>query len=329
MKRREFIAGLGGAVAWPLLVRAQQAIVPTVGLLVTGLREPNATFVAAFRQGLSQAGFAEAQNVAIEYRYGGNDIRRLPELVADLVNRRVAVIATLGGPAPVRAAQAATTSIPIVFETGGDPVQAGLVASLNRPGGNATGVAILSPDIEPKRLGLLHELLPWAMRFAVIINPNLASIFPAYTALSELQAAAATIGVHIDVLYAADSSEIDAAFGRLAQNRAEALLVATSPLFSDRSVQIATLAARYAVPAIYSGRDQAAVGGLISYGPSYSDQVRQVGIYVGRILKGEKAADLPVMQPTKFDLVINLQTAKVLGLEIPPQLLARADEVIE
>jgi putative tryptophan/tyrosine transport system substrate-binding protein len=328
MRRREFIAGLAGAVAWPLVAQAQQAIVPTVGLLLINLPEPNATSVAAFRQGLSQAGFVEPANVSIEYRYGGNDVRRLPELAADLINRRVAVIATLGGAAPARAAQAATATIPIVFEMGSDPVQAGLVASLNRPGGNATGVAILSVDIEPKRLGLLHELLPGAVRFAVMINPSNA---PAVWAsrVSELQAAAATIGVHIDVLYATNSGEIDVAFERLAQNRAEALLVATSPLFYDRSVQIATLAARYAVPAMYSDRHQAALGGLISYGPGYSDQVRQVGIYVGRILKGEKAADLPVMQPTKFDLVINLQTAKALGLEIPPQLLARADEVIE
>jgi putative tryptophan/tyrosine transport system substrate-binding protein len=264
--------------------------------LVTGLPEPTATFVAAFRQGLSQAGFVEPANVSIEYRYGGNDVRRLPELAADLVNRRVAVIATLGGPAPVRAAQAATVTIPIVFETGGDPVQAGLVASLNRPGGNATGAAILDPEIEPKRLKLLHELLPRATRFAVMINPSNAPAFWA-SRVSELQAAAATIGVHIDVLYAANSGEIDGAFGRLEQNRAEALLVATSPLFSDRSVQIATLAARCAVPAMYFGRHQAAVGGLISYGPSYPDQVRQVGIYVGRILKGEKAADLPVRTP--------------------------------
>jgi putative tryptophan/tyrosine transport system substrate-binding protein len=328
MKRRAFIAGLGGAAAWPLAARAQQAIVPTVGLLVTGLPEPNATSVAAFRQGLSQAGFVEPATVSIEYRYGENDVRRLPELAADLVNHRVAVIVTLGGPAPILAAQAATATIPIVFETGGDPVRAGLVASLNRPGGHATGVAILSPDIEPKRLGLLHELLPRAMRFAVMINPSNAPAFWA-SRVSELQAAAATIGVQIDVLYATNSGEIDGAFERLAQNRAEALLVATNPLFGDRSVQIATLAARDAVPAMYSDRRQAALGGLISYGPSYPEQVRQVGIYVGRILKGEKAADLPVMRPTKFDLVINLQTAKALGLEIPPQLLARADEVIE
>jgi putative tryptophan/tyrosine transport system substrate-binding protein len=327
MRRRKFIAGLGGAAAIPLVARGQQATIPTVGLLVTnGPSEPNAKSVAAFRQGLSQAGFAEPQNVAIEYRYGENDVRRLPELAADLVNRRVAVIATLGGPPPVRAAQAATATIPIVFETGGDPVQAGLVASLNRPGGNATGVAILSPDLEPKRLGLLHELLPRAMRFAVMINPNSNALA---SRVGELQAAAATIGVPIDVLYAANSSEIDRAFVRLTQNRAEALLVATSPLFSDRAVQIATLAARYAVPAMYSARDQAAVGGLISYGPNYADQVRQVGIYVGRILNGEKAADLPVMRPTKFELVINLSTAKALGLTVPLPLLALADEVIE
>jgi putative tryptophan/tyrosine transport system substrate-binding protein len=329
MRRREFIAGLGGSVAWPLAARAQQQTLPVAGLLVTGgPSEPVATAVAAFRRGLSEAGFVERATVSIEDRYAGNDVRRLPELAADLVNRRVAVIATLGGPAPARAALAATATTPIVFETGGGPVQAGLIASLNHPGGNATGVAILDPDLGPKRLGLLHELLPRATRFAVMINPSNA---PAVWAsrVSALQAAGAMIGADIDVLYAANSAEIDVAFKRLAQNRAEALLVATSPLFSDRSVQIATLAARHAVPAMYSGREQAAVGGLIGYGVSYADQARQVGIYVGRILKGEKAADLPVMQPTKFSLVINLQTAKVLGLEIPPQLLARADEVIE
>jgi putative ABC transport system substrate-binding protein len=328
MRRREFIVGFASAAAWPVAARAQQRI-PTVGLLVAGgPSEQVATFVAAFRQGLSQAGFVDPANIFIEYRYGGNDVRRLPELAADLVSHRVAVIATLGGPAPVRAAEAATATIPIVFETGGDPVQAGLVASLNRPGGNATGVAILSPDIEPKRLGLLHELLPQAMRFAVMINPS-SDPAGAASRVSELQAAAEAMGVHIDVLYAVNSGEIDGAFARLAQNRVEALLVATNALFSDRTVQIATLAAHYAVPAMYFSRPAAAVGGLISYGPSYPDEVRQVGIYVGRILKGEKAADLPVMRPTKFDLVINLQTAKVLGLEIPPQLLARADEVIE
>jgi putative tryptophan/tyrosine transport system substrate-binding protein len=324
MRRREFIAGLGGAMAWPVAARGQQATRPTVGLLI--LPEPNATFVAAFRRGLSQAGFVEHANVSIEYRYGGNDARRLPELAADLVNRRVAVIATLGGPAPARAAQAATATIPIVFETGGDPVQAGLVASLNHPGGNATSVAILNVDMESKRLALLRELLPLATRFAVMINP----ISPP-SRVSELRAAAATIGVHIDVLYATNSGEIDRAFERLAQNRDEALLVATSALFSDRSVQIAMLAARYAMPAMYFGSDQAkaAVGGLISYGPIYPDEVRQVGIYVGRILKGEKPGDLPVQQPTKFELVINPKTAQVLGITIPPNLLAVADEVIE
>ena len=212
MKGREFIAGLGSAAAWPMAARGQHATIPTVGLLVTGLPEPNAAFIAAFRQGLSQAGFVEPENVSIEYRDAGNDVRRLRELAADLVNRRVAVIATLGGPAPVRAAQPATATIPIVFETGGDPVRAGLVASLNRPGGNATGNSILSPDIEPKRLGLLHELLPRAMRFAAMINP----ISPAVAAAartSELQAAAATIGVDIDVLYAPNSSEIDGPLG--------------------------------------------------------------------------------------------------------------------
>jgi putative ABC transport system substrate-binding protein len=328
MRRREFITLLGGtAASWPLAARAQQPAMPVIGLLVTGSAEPNAPFVEAFRKGLNEAGFAERQNLAIEYRYGQNDRARLSELAADLVGRRVAVIATMGGSASSFAAKAATSTIPIVFEAGTDPVRAGLVASLSRPGGNLTGVSILAAEIEPKRLGLLHQLLPRATRFAALINPGPGPA--AESKVNDLQTAAAAIGVQIDMLYATNSGEIDAAFASLAQKRIDALLVSTSPLFSDRGVQIATLAARHAVPAMYFERRLAVAGGLVSYGPSYPDQIRQVGIYVGRILKGEKPTDLPVMQPTKFDLVINLQTAKTLGIDVPPTLLALADEVIE
>jgi putative ABC transport system substrate-binding protein len=295
-----------------------------IGYLSSSASEDDASRLFAFRRGLSDAGFTEGQNVVIEYRYGGNDVARLPELAADLVNRRVAVIATVGGLAPARAAKAASGTIPIVFEVGGDPVQAGLVASLNRPGGNATGVAMLFAELEPKRLELLHELLPRAMRFGAMINPSGAILA---SRVGALQAAAAAMGVRIDVRHAG-STEIDAAFASLVPN-CDAVLVTADPLFADRSVQIVTLAARYAMPASYFMREQAVAGGLISYGPSHSDQVRQVGIYVGRILNGEKAADLPVQRPTKFELVINLKTAKVLGLEIPWTLLARADKVIE
>jgi putative tryptophan/tyrosine transport system substrate-binding protein len=281
--------------------------------------------VVRFRRGLNGAGFTEGRNVVIEYRYSGNDVARLQELATDLVNRRVAAIVTVGGLLPARAARAASGTIPIVFDVGGDPVEAGLVASLNRPGGNATGVAMLFAELEPKRLELLHELLPRATRFAAMINPGGANLA---SRVGELQAAAAAMGARIDVRCAADRTEIDAAFASLVQN-GDAVLVTADPFFADRSVQIVKLAARYATPAIYFMREQAVVGGLISYGPSYSDQVRQVGIYVGRILNGEKAADLPVRRPTKFELVINLKTAKVLGVEIPWILRTRADEVIE
>jgi putative tryptophan/tyrosine transport system substrate-binding protein len=329
MRRREFIAGLGGTAVWPLAVRAQQPAAPIVGLLITGSADPNAIFIAALRKGLGETGFVEGQNISIEYRYGQNDIPRLTELAVDLVRRRVAVIATLGGPAPVRAAKAASATTPIVFETGGDPVSAGLVASLNRPGGNATGVAILSPELEPKRLGLLHDLLPKATRFAALMNPSTASAIAVESRVSQLRTAAAAIGGQIEVLFATSSSEIDNAFAALSQMRVDALLVTTSPLFSDRAVQLATLAARNGLPAIYFDRHFPIVGGLLSYATSYPDQARQVGIYVGRILKGEKPADLPVMQPTKFELVINQQTARLLGIQVPETLLAQADEVIE
>jgi putative ABC transport system substrate-binding protein len=328
MKRRDFITLLGGAAAWPLAARAQETktVLPVVGLLLGGAAEPNAPYVAAFRKGLAEAGFVEGRTVAIEYRYAGNEVGRLPDLAADLARRQVAVIATLNGAAAARAAKAASATIPIVFETGGDPVRAGLVASLNRPGGNVTGVSILSALIEPKRLGLMHELLPQAKRFAALINPNSPNFA---TTLSELQAGAAAIGVQIEGLAATSDGEIDSAFAGVAQKRIEALLVTTSPLFADRGAQIIALAAREALPAMYFDRQFAAEGGLVSYGTSYPDQVRQVGLYAGRILKGERPADLPVMQPTRFELVINLKTARTLGLTVPPTLLAIADEVIE
>jgi putative tryptophan/tyrosine transport system substrate-binding protein len=321
MKRRQFIAGIGGTVAWTFRARAQQPTPRVIGYLSSSSPEDDASRLLAFHRGLNDAGFTEGQNVVIEYRFGGNDVVQLPALADDLVNRRVAVIATVGGLAPARAAKAASGTIPIVFEVGGDPVQAGLVASLNRRGGNATGVAMLFAELEPKRLELLRELLPRAKRFAAMINPSGANLA---SRVAELQAAAAAMGVRIDVCCAADSTEIDAAFASL-QSNGDAVLVTADPLFADRSVQIATLAARYAMPAIYFMREQVVVGGLMSYGPSYSDQARQVGIYVGRILKGEKPAYLPVMQPAKFELVINRKTAKALGLEIPLVLWVSAD----
>jgi putative tryptophan/tyrosine transport system substrate-binding protein len=330
MKRREFIAGLGGVAAWPRAGHAQQAAMPTVGLLMTASASSvNAAAAAAFRGGLGELGFVEGRNIAIEYRYAQNDVARLPELAADLVRRRVAAIATSGGMPPIRAAMAASTTTPIVFETGGDPVAAGLVASLNRPGGNATGVLILAAELGPKHLALLQDLLPAARRFAALINPTDYGPSQLESRIAELKAAATAIGAKIDVLFAATNDEIDAAFANISQKRAEALVLIISPLFADREVQIATLALRYGIPTIFSERHFAAVGGLMSYGTNYFAQVRQVGVYVGRILKGEKAADLPVLQPTKFELIINLQTARTLGLEIPPMLLALADEVIE
>jgi putative ABC transport system substrate-binding protein len=326
MQRREFLTLLGAAAAWPLAARAQQSAVPVIGLLCAGAKEPQATFVAAFRGGLAEAGFVEGRNVLIEPRYAENDRGRLPDLAADLVRRRVVLIATLNGVEAAQAAKAASATIPIVFEVGGDPVRAGLVASFNRPGGNLTGVSILDPLIEPKRLGLLHELAAQARRFAALLNTRSRNFA---TMTGELQAGAAALGVEVEILAAANEAEIDSAFESLAQKRIEALLVTTSPLFSDQSAQIIALAARARVPTMYFDPHFAAGGGLASYGPSYPDQVRQVGRYAGRVLKGEKPADLPVMQPTKFALIINLKTAKALGLTVPPTLLAIADEVIE
>jgi putative ABC transport system substrate-binding protein len=327
MRRRGFITLLGGAAAaWPLATRAQQPRTPVIGFLYTGSLEASAPGAAAFRRGLSEAGFLEGRDLAIEYRYGENRSDRLQELAGDLVHRRVALIAALGGVRAARAAKAATTTIPIVFGVADDPVQAGLVASLSRPGGNLTGVSYMIAELAPKRLRLLHELLPQAVRFAVLFNPaGVTELEP----LKALAAAASDSGQELEILNATTNDEIDTAFASLAQKRVEGILVYNASLFNNRRVQLATLAAHYTMPTVSYERVFTEAGGLVSYGSDILGQYRQVGIYVGRILKGEKLADLPVLQPTKFELIVNLHTAKLIGLRIPPTLLAIADEVIE
>jgi putative ABC transport system substrate-binding protein len=326
MKRREFVTILGGGGAtWPLIARAQQPAMPVVGYLYSGSPEPTAHLVTAFRKGLSETGYVEGQNVAIEFRWTHNDNNRLPELAAELVRRRVAVIAAPGSVAAGLAAKAATATIPIVY-SGGEPVQAGLVASLSRPGGNVTGINSMNSELMAKRLGLLHEFIPGAARLAALVNPNNAA---SEGMITDARAAAAAIGRQIEVLTASTNRDIDAAFASLMQKGGGALAIASDPLFNNRRVQLQALATRHAVPTIYSHRDFAEAGGLMSNGSNYADLFRLTGIYVGRILKGEKPADLPVMRPTKFEFVLNLHAAKLLGLEIPPGLLAIADEVIE
>jgi ABC-type uncharacterized transport system substrate-binding protein len=327
MRRREFISLLGGAASWPVAARAQQTTMPVVGYLYAGSAGPNANLAEAFRKGLRETGYIEGQNVTIEYRWADNVLDRLPELAADLVRLRVTVIATPGSAAAALAAKAATAKIPIIFGIGTDAVQAGLVASLNRPGGNITGVSYMQAELAAKQIGLLHELLPEATRFAVLVNPT----NPLVTGpiVTDLEAATSAIGGQIEFHPASTIRDIDTAFGRLIQKRADALLVSPGPLFGNRRVQLATLAARHALPTMYYDREFAEVGGLMSYGTSLSDQYRQTGIYTGRALKGERLADLPVLRATNFEFVINLQTARTLGLEVPPTLLARADEVIE
>ena len=326
MKRREFIALLGGAATWPLAARAQQATLPTVGYLYVATPEAHASRVAAFRKGLSETGYVEGRDVAIEYRWAHNEPARLPGLAADLVHRPVTIIAAADLPSAL-AAKAASTTIPIVFETAADPVQVGLVASLNRPGANVTGVTNTGGELGAKRLGLLHELLPGAARFALLVNPNNPILAEAW--IKDTQAAVAAIGQQLEIFTARTTREIDAAFMSIAQKRVDALLVMPDNLFSTRTVQFATQAARHAVPAIYSDRIYPEVGGLMSYGTNIMDVYRQMGIYVGRILKGEKPANIPVLQPTKFELVINMQTARVVGIAVPPTIIALADEVIE
>jgi len=326
MRRREFITLSGGATAaWPFAARAQQPAMPVIGYLDGGSLGTSAHVIAAIRKGLSETGYVEGSNVAIEYRWAEGNYDRLPAMAAEVAHRQVAVIVAMGTPAAF-AAKAATSTVPIVFGGGIDPVQAGLVASLNRPGGNVTGVTSMNAEIETKRLGLLHDLLPQATRFAVLVNPDnpLAEID-----IKDAQATAATIGGQIEILTARTNREIDDAFASLVQQRADALLIGPDVFFTNRRVQLATLAVRHGVPAIYSFREFAEAGGLMSYGTSNTDRDRQVGVYAGRILKGDKPADLPIVRPTKFEFVINLQTARMLGLTVPAALLARADEVIE
>ena len=328
MKRREFITLLGGAAAaWPLAARAQQVAMPVIGFLHGQSRDPYADRLRGFHRGLKDSGYVEGENVTIVYRWGENQIDRLPALAADLVRRQVAVIAAAGGIAAILAAKAATTTIPIVFTIIDDPVKLGLVASLARPGGNLTGINFLSGEVVAKRLELLRELVPAATRVAVLVNPT--NGVDAETTVRDVAAAALTIGFQIQVLNASTSREIETAFATFVRERPDALFVGPDPFFGSRRVQLATLATRHAIPTAYALRDYAEAGGLMSYGANVADAYRQVGVYAGRILKGAKPADLPVVQASKFELVINTVTARMLGLTVPPSLLARADEVIE
>ena len=323
--RRELLAALGGAAAaWPLAARAQQPTMPVIGVL-GGSSLDDLAELRAFRQGLKDVGYVEGENVAVEYRSADNRIDRMPELAADLLRRRVGVIVA-ADTASTRAAQAATTTIPIVFLVGADPVSFGLVASLARPGGNATGINVFTGELVAKRLELLRELVPWATRVAALVHS--ADAFADSTS-RDVEAAARAMGLQIQVFKPSTSREIGAAFTTFVRERPDALFVGPGPFFNTRRVQFAVLAARHAVPAAYAVRAYVEAGGLMSYGASLADAFRQVGIYTGRILKGEKPADLPVLQPTKFELVINAETARALELEIPAKLLARADEVIE
>jgi putative tryptophan/tyrosine transport system substrate-binding protein len=326
MRRREFITLLGCAAAWPLAARAQQAVMPLVGFLNGASPTELSARVTAFRDGLSEVGRVEGRNVAIEYRWGQGRYDGLPELALDLVRRRVAVIAATGGVPSVRAAMRATSAIPIVFTMGGDPVELGLVASLNRPSANVTGITLLTEPIVSKRIGLLRDLIPGAKTLAVLINSTSSTT---ETELEFAQRTAHTLGWQVKTLRASGERDLDMAFEPLAQERADALLVATDPIFESRRDHIVALAALRAVPAIYPLREYPEAGGLMSYGASITDIYRKCGLYVGRVLNGEKPADLPVQLPTKFEFVINLKTAKELGLTLPPGLLAIADGVIE
>jgi putative tryptophan/tyrosine transport system substrate-binding protein len=326
MRRREFIAGLGSAAAWPLAGRAQQPALPVIGIVQGASADASTAYVAAFRKGLSEKGYVEGQNVTVEYHWLEGQFDRLPALMADLVRRRVAVIAAIGDVNAIPA-KAATATIPIVFAVGQDPVKTGLVVSLARPGGNASGVNFFFQEAVSKRLDFLHQLVPKAVRIAVLVNP--ASDSATETTLREVRKAAGSSGLQIQVLNASTSNEIDAAFATLARERPDALFIAPDSFFGGRRVQLSNLAARDRIPTAYSTREAVAAGGLMSYGPDILDSLRQVGAYTGQILKGAKPADLPVVQSTRFQLVINLTTANALGLTVPETLLATADEVIQ
>jgi putative ABC transport system substrate-binding protein len=327
MNRRHFIGLLGGAAAsvWPRFARAQQAI-PVIGWLDSGSPAGMTHQLAAFRSGLGEIGYTEGQNLAIEYRWAEGHYERLPDFAAEFVRRPVAAIAATRSPAPALAAKAATATIPIVFQTGSDPVKDGLVASLNRPGGNVTGASRLSTDLIPKRLGLISELVPKLTSIALLVNPN---NIQAEIQVQEMEGPTRALGLRLHIAKASTANELDDAFASMAQSKAGALMIATNPLFIGRRDQIVALAARYAIPAIFAERDSVAAGGLMSYAADFADSFRQVGILIGRILNGAKPQDLPVQQPVKFELVINLKTAKALGLTVPMTLQASADEVIE
>jgi putative ABC transport system substrate-binding protein len=326
MRRREFLTLLGGTVAWPSAVIAQPASAPVVGFIAAGFPELSEIALTAFRAGLRETGFDEGRNVRIEYRWAQNDRARIPGLVADLISRRVAIIATPGTVPAAIEAKAETSTIPIVFSTAGDPVRTGIVSSLSRPGGNVTGVASMNHELLAKRFELLLKVVPKAARVAVLINPN--SAYAEFTA-SEAQRVAAAFGRQAEILHASTDGEIDTAFATLAEKHVDALVVTPATLFINRREQLAALAARHAIPAIYFERQNAVAGGLMSYGPDETDQYRQVGAYAGRILKGEKPADLPIARPTRFEFVVNLKTANALGLTVPGTMISLANTVIE
>ena len=326
MKRRDFITLLGGAAAWPLAARAQQAGLPVIGFLHAGSPEPNAEFVTAFRRGLREAGFVEGRNVTIEYRWAEGQLNRLPEMAADLVHRHVAVIATPLSTQATLAAKTATTTIPVVFGSGADPVALGLVSSFSRPGGNVTGISIMTAALAAKRLGVLHEMLPKAVHIAVLGNSHNAL---SEVTVKDLLATTPMLGMRAEVLYASTESELDTAFATMAQKHIEAVLIAPDEFFTSRLEQLAALSLAHAIPSNYTIREFVRGGGLMSYGPNFTNAYVETGRYVGKVLKGEKPADLPVIQPTEFQFAINLKTARALSIDVPPTLLALADDVIE